>query len=292
MPRSPLLDCSIHTFDSVLEKLESTWSSIWPTFAVKNIRGGLSFGSCYTVCGSLGYTNVSGVDILVPNTTTSAPGGPIVHFTNCGLVDKAMIVVPLDSTTITFDMIARATGMDILWPDDPNVLLDAHLSGYLLISIPRIDNILEFSKPEVDISFQAIWDPNGSNTWPEQSSILFPSVPTDDILKNFTTELQREAREDVVKKIRNALQSPDTTMNCSWPLIYAQTCSAGLQMPVGPCHPCDTCCKCLIQQRCDGECEACPCVNCHESTFWKLVLFLAAALMIIVSVSAIVSWQQ
>jgi len=280
-----ILDCSIDTFENLLNTLDETWSSIWPSFSTKNVRGGLSFGSCYTVCGSLGYTNVTDVNTLVPN--ISSPGGPIVQFTNCGLVDKAMIVVPLASTVVTFNVLARASGLGELWPDDHNQTIDAHLSGLLLISIPRNEKTLQFSKPEVDISFQAVW----AEPWPDNESNLFPSVPVADLLKDFTTTLQKEARKDIVVKIMNAIQSADRPLNCTWPIVNAQTCQSTTEMPVGACHPCDTCCNCMIQQRCDGECSECACVHCNESILWRIVLFVSAALMLVISVALIISWQ-
>jgi hypothetical protein len=281
----PILDCSIVTFTPLLEKLDLSWSSIWSSFASKVIKTGIMFGSCYTVCGSLGITGTEGLAGLVLN--TEGVEGPVVNFTNCGLIDKAMIVVPIESSLITFDVVARASGFGQLWPTNQNNMIGAHLSGFLLISIPRDESTLLFSKPEVDISFRAVW----SDEWPDSESVLFPSVPTADLLKEYTNLLQKEAREHIVPKLKDAIQSKNAIFDCSWPQIFAQTCSSTTTMPANACHPCDTCCKCLIQQRCDGECADCPCVNCNESILWKILLTISALLMIIISISAIITWN-
>lgn len=282
----PVLECSLSTFSSILDTIDSTWTTEWPAFSdtVGKING-LSFGSCYTVCGSIGYTDVSGLDALVPNLTD--PNGPIVNFTTCGLVDSALIVIPLASITLSFDVTARATGLDALWPTMPSQTIDAYLSGFILITIPRDETVLEYTKPSVDISFQAIW-----SEWPDSNSPLFPSVPTADLLKKFTDSLRQDAREHFVQKLRRAIQAKNELLDCEWPAPANQTCTANTTMPALPCNPCDTCCKCLVQQRCDGECADCPCVNCTQSMVWRILLFSSALLMIVVSISIFLAWRR
>ena len=288
------VDCSIATFSDLLQTLDDTWSTVWPAFNGPQ-KGGLSFGSCYTACGSIGFTGISGLASLVPSAIGDPVVMPTVTFNTCGLVDTAMIVVPFDSTTLTFDVVARASGFNTLWPSggllSENNQVNAYLSGFLLISIPRNGAVLQFTKPEIDISFQAIWDTD-TLPWPNTDNPLFPSVPTATLLKQYTDALQKKARKEILPHLRNAIQKKDEDFLCSWPTSFAQTCNATTTMPDGACHPCDTCCKCLVQQRCDGECSDCACVSCEENVGWRFLLLFSSLLMVIVSLLIILAWTD
>jgi hypothetical protein len=166
----------------------------------------------------------------------------------------------------------RATGLGLLWPNDPDFVANARLTGILLISVPIKDKDLHFEEIDVDAFLYGSWmDSNGDqfNVWPDSSSILFNSVPFDLSLQTYVTELNQSIKSKLVPKVRTFLQAPNVTISCIVPINTEQTCTTLTTFPGEACNPCDTCCKCLVQQRCDGECKNCPCVKCDSIKLWS-----------------------
>jgi hypothetical protein len=286
------MNCSIDVFTDIIAKLHNNWSNLWSQFLSEYgpLKDGFSFGSCYTSCGSLGFSSVTGLDGLTLNTTGPPVGptdGPTVFFTTCNIEDQAILVVPMEPQPIELQSILRATGFNQVWPTGSiNHTLYASITGFLLITVPRSKNTLYYSRPLVDISFFINWttDTNGNiGGFPEQTSPLFPTIPKDKLLYNFEKVLKDGARSKLLGPIFRDLQSNDKSFTCKWPILIKQACTTSTSALQGPCNPCDTCCKCLAQQRCDGECSGCECVRCSPS-IWRYQTALCAILMLFISI--------
>lgn len=287
------MNCSISNFSSLLTKLDTNWTSSWTTFLAEYgpLKDGLTFGSCYTSCGSIGFNGITGINNLSLE-TTPGPDGPTATFTTCNLEDQAVIVVPLASRPITLHGKLRASGQNVLWPTGLGSAavdhdLSAAISGFLLITIPRKNNILYFSRPLLDIAFYINYTASAGSqnfgNFPNTDSLLFHTVPKEKLLFDFSDVLRTAAKKRLLPKIFNIIQSNDAYLDCTWPVALREACTSETVMPLAACHPCDTCCKCLIQQRCDGECSNCACVNCTPH-IWRYQTAICAVLMIFVAI--------
>ena len=274
--------CTISDFQFLVTKLNNEWDSFWSIAAIQGPKqAGISFGSCYTNCGSLGITNVGGLDAVNLDTANAT-----ATFTTCNVEDYIVVVVPIEQTTILVDVQVRASGPNGLYP---SVLGDEFVndapcafSGFVLISIPVRSRKVILSELTVDFTCFATWAT--PFVWPDTSNILYNGVPFQEILYEWSESFIEYLRSNLVKPLRNALRDENEYLTCVFPTAYEQTCTASTEMPIGPCHPCDTCCKCLIQQRCDGGCSDCECVNCETYNLWTVsyavVIFLIVLFVI------------
>lgn len=259
--------CDIGLFQDTLDRLDTNWLDTLQAVVLPK-KSAVSFGSCYAICGSLGITNVENLDQLDIQLQNA-----VASFTQCGLRDYAILQVPLEvEPFITLTMQLRATGLGTLWPNDPDFIANARITGILLVSVPITDKDFKFEDIEVDAFLYGSWyDSNGDsfNVWPDSSSLLFNSVPFDAILNTYVSELNESIKSKLVPNVRKFLQAHNTAINCIVPQNVTQTCSSLTTFPGEACNPCDTCCKCLVQQRCDGECANCPCVKCDSVKLWS-----------------------
>lgn len=281
--------CSESLFSDVQSALDSTWSELWPFFVANEApkKAGGPFGSCYTVCGSVGFTDISGLEQLEPNM-----GDARATFTTCGLKDLAVLVVPLGPASCTISTEIRATGQGQLWPSG---LLGAYqhpmtasVTGFLVLTVPvdhssdASTSVVKWTEVSLDLSVQAVW----TTAWPNDDSPLFPSVPQTNALSEWTTAVANKASAKMLDQLRRKVQRANAPAACAFPTVLEQVCSAETAWPAGPCHPCDTCCKCMIQQICGGACADCPCVNCG-STKWSWTLTVPFVMMSIVIVAIV-----
>jgi len=259
--------CTIELFQDTLDRLDTSWLETLQSVVLPK-KSAISFGSCYAICGSVGITNVENLQSL------DIQSGASISFTQCGLRDYALLQVPLEvEPYVSFTMQLRATGLGTLWPNDPDYNdAKARITGILLITVPIKDKDLHFEDIDVDAFLYGSWlnaDGEPFNTWPDSSSILFNSVPLDLSLQTYITELNQSIKSKLVPKVRTFLQAPNVSISCIVPQNTEQTCTSLTTFPGEPCNPCDTCCKCLVQQRCDGECAECPCINCESVKLWS-----------------------
>jgi len=279
--------CDISLFQSTIQRLDDTWQntvvSVLPNIPKKS---GLSFGSCYVICGSIGISNVDNLILFDLQLNES-----VVSFTQCGLKDYAILQVPIETQPyVNLTMELRATGLGLTWPNEPDFDAFARLTGVLLISVPIRNKTLEFVDVEVDMIVYGSWyNVAGvplNDPWPEQDSFLFNSVPLDILLKQYVESLTKYFKAELVPKVRDIIQAPNVSINCIVPANVSQTCTALTTFPSSACNPCDTCCKCLVQQRCDGECKDCPCVSCKEVKTWSFTQLIVTFIV----VCFIISW--
>jgi len=269
--------CSETIFDTTLATLNSSIDDIWADVVdrVPTILG-VSFGSCYTSCGSVGITAVDVSHFALEDTTLQT------SFTTCGTTNMAVLIVPIE-ITLDCTLALRATGVGNIWPtpDGDDGVVHSHnlnVTGNILVSVPVHNTLFEFSKVRLDVMFSGNW----IGVWPDTTNILFNTVPVNELATKYMHKFNEALRGPLATGLRNALQSPDVTHNCTFPVVAPQECNVNTRTASDPCDPCDTCCMCLMQQRCDGECASCECVKCDD-TKWYATMFIATILFFIIS---------
>ena len=286
------MTCSISDFTWLVNSINDSWNNRWSALVANGpTRAGLSWGPCYTSCGSLGITEIQGLNgILLDDASAN------MTISTCTLENYLVIVIPFVQTTILVDLQVRASSTVGLYPTSPigSQFINgapASLSGFLLVSVPiSFDGLLETSRLDVDFSAYATWATPTS--WPDTSNVLYNSVPWDTILSTWTSQFVDYLRTVVKKPFRNSLQMPNRLLGCRVPLDATQTCTTATTMPNGPCGPCDTCCKCLVEQRCDGPCADCACVNCEGAYGWSPIAAIFVFLVILFVVVWAISWSE
>lgn len=243
---------------------------------------GLYFGHCASLCGSLGITNVEGLDALdfTYNAGSTTPYGSTVFYSTCGLTDAAIIRIPVQ-TSLSLALVLRASGQNEYWPADPSFTADAMLLGEIVLTIPIDDQTLRYTQVSASVHFTAHW--LDSVTWPDISNVLFERVPLTKLIDDYASHLNSSFAKSIERQIKTTMIEPDGPLACTIPSFTKMTCTSemangGLSSAVA-CHPCDKCCKCFVQQRCDSECDQCPCVKCNKSQ-WALGLFGISFLML------------
>lgn len=271
--------CDASFFDAMKLAIDGAWPSIWPVAAAKlPRRAGLPFGpaNCQTICGSVGITDVQAADLqaLLPDTSAAT-----VTFGTCGAQDIARLVVPLDAVPVNVDIEARATGFGTLWPSGgPGAHLvvgTASVSGILLVWAPVHSGRIIWSETEADVRLYAKW----AFSWPDTSNRLYATVPTDELASQWASELTQAARKTVIDPLLKSIRVPNAPLTCDFPPTVDQACTASTEMPTTECDPCDTCCRCLVQQRCDGPCASCACVTCAPSTWTPLTVLAGVSIL-------------
>jgi hypothetical protein len=286
------MTCSITDFTWLVSAISTSWNNQWaPLIANGPTKAGLSWGPCYTSCGSLGITDISGLESII----LDDPGANMTIST-CTLQDYLVLVIPMVQTTVFVDLQVRASSTVGLYPTNPigSQFINgapASLSGFLLVSVPISQfGVLETSRLDVDFSIYASWATPTS--WPDTSNVLYNSVPWASILNTWSSQFVQYLRSKVRVPFRNTLQMPNRLLGCRVPLDSTQTCTTATTMPNGPCGPCDTCCKCLVEQRCDGDCADCACVNCEGAYAWSSIGAIFLFLVVLFIVAWAVSWSS
>ena len=254
--------------DSVLEKAPKQY--------------GLSYGHLYGITGSIGITSVSGVQ---SNLELDFDNAQAALSLVCGNSDYAYYQVPirLASGTMNLESQIRVSGLGIVLPSSPVDLtktIECSLTGLLLVSVPIQNGLLQFSKVLVDIQLYAQPAPidYGADIG-QKETILLSSVPVSRLVDQFMSQWNVFYKKHLPEQIRLVLQKRDAPLQCQLPTLVNQTCSFGTLVPGQMCNPCDTCCNCLIQQRCDGDCSSCACVRC-ETNQWSYLQILTTLLIL------------
>lgn len=274
--------CTVSVVAPAIPFLQSAWSRSWPT-ANWPTQFGITFGtSCYSACGSLGFRNVAGAAALVPDWTSP---NVKVSFTTCAASDYTIYTVPLVAAQITADLDHRATGTGLLWPVAPAPLTTAvtvDVAGVVVFAVPMntlqnaTQSEMEFKRSIVSVRLALNYATGPqAPSWPDSTNALWAFVPVNDALTQLE-DLLNETADTVSRDMTGYVTSHmiNSKVECEAAQVADQTCSSTTLMPTGPCNACDTCCKCLVQQRCDGECSSCACVKC--STFNYTPSFVAA----------------
>ena len=280
------LNCDDTIFSSLLLRLNDNIDEIVAIIEPKIPKElGLSFGSCYTSCGSVGITDVTVANFSINDDPLTLR----TSFTTCGNTNLAVLIVPLE-VSLVCTLALRATGIGHVWPTaepgNDNVVSDHNLNvtGNILVSVPVYGTRYEFSRVRVDVMFSGNW----STTWPDTENILYNTVPLNEMSIKYMQRFNEAIRGQFSYKLQIALQAPDIINDCVFPTSIEAECNVTTRTASEFCSPCDTCCMCLMQQRCDGECGACECVECHDSK-WYASMFLTMLFFFIVS--GIIVWS-
>lgn len=162
-------------------------------------------------------------------------------------------------------LILRASG-PALWPQGQNDLnASVDLTGEIVFTIPIAKNILKLQDMSVDVHFSSSW----TNTiWPDTSNVMFSRLPFDAFLYAWTSELNKTFAIKLSENIKKIMLLPQIQFSCAVPTFVPMMCTSAMKtsndLPNVACHPCDKCCKCFVQQRCDGGCDECACLNCNN----------------------------
>jgi hypothetical protein len=192
----------------------------------------------------------------------------------CGPQDRIVLATNFDVQTVPLDLTLRASGIGLTWPVDPEHTLNTTWTGTLLITLQIINNEIRYDSPEVDVRLFAAWN----DTWPNTTSNLFPRIPIHAFLSELAAETTLKFQKQM-PRLQDLIRKAPQALTCKFVDTTTATCSSGLFVPVS-CSPCDTCCECAMQQKCDGECEKCPCINCNYNQTNLLVI---SALMLLSS---------
>lgn len=270
-------NCDVTFFSSTSTEFANAWAAAWPPSDLST-RSGFAFGSCYTICGSLGVTGTTaGLAALQPNTAAA-----VAYFTTCGTEDRALLAIPFDPEPVALDTEVRATGLNVLWPSggpgSELVNATASVSGVALVSVPVRGRSIAWSEAQVSLRLYVNWPAATMAAWPDQASILYEAVPLPELASNWASTMTEAVQATMGPLLQKAIRKPNETLACDFGALITQVCAANTSMPNNACDPCDTCCKCLVQQRCDGECSGCPCVGCAPNT-WSNTAVLAVAMI-------------
>ena len=148
--------------------------------------------------------------------------------------------------------------------------------------------VMDFKRAKVSVRLALNYAAGTSAQWPDQTHALFPFVPLNDALTQLEASLNAYS-EKVTDRIQGYLNShmTNSTRACEAFQAVDNVCTSATDMPLLPCNGCDTCCKCLVQQRCDGECAKCACINCSAFNY-DLAFLIALAFMFVFVVAYIV----
>lgn len=206
----------------------------------------------------------------------------VAYFTTCGEVDRALLVIPFVPVPVVLDTELRATGLNVLWPSggpgSEIVSATATVSAFALVSVPVRGRSIAWSESQVSVRLNASWPPATMAAWPDQLSAIYDAVPLTELASTWASTVTKAVQDTMAPLLQTAVRKPNETLACDFATLANQTCTVSTSMPNNACDPCDTCCKCLVQQRCDGECSGCPCVGCQPSV-WSNTAVLAVAMI-------------
>jgi hypothetical protein len=172
---------------------------------------------------------------------------------------------------LTFTLRLRAQGKNnVIWPSTGSgeVTQDANLNGEIVFTFPMSTTNIELSNFIVSVNYVGIWTPAA---WPDESNTLFEKVPKEKLIYDWTKQYTEFVHKKIERKIKKLVLLSDIGYTCTIPSYIPMACTSDMALStyttIESCHPCDTCCKCFVQQRCDSGCNACACVNCHKSAW-------------------------
>jgi len=259
--------CSIDSISSIiLEKLDSNFDECFESS--KNLSTINSFGSIYSNRGSVRVVPNENITALSLNTDTNDPTGPTASFTTCTVKNLAIILVPIVPTSVEFEMHVRYTSSidSIASIIDDTVFMRAMINGSLMLSYELTSNLIMYSRPNIDITFNGYWQNRSSfnDKFAGKNQDLVDSIKIDTVLTDYLFKLNSSFN---AKKMQNILRSKNESIGCIVSQHLPMTCTINTTVVPQYCHPCDTCCNCMIRQICDGACSSCPCVNCYQREF-------------------------
>lgn len=242
------------------------------------------------MCGSFGVVSLNGLDQIVPDTDSAR-----AQFSTCGVTDEAILSVPI-SSLIDMSLVVRATGQGVIWPSTAlnyttEVDASALLSGEIVFTVPMVKSkSLNFSDFHVDVHFTSQW--SSATVWPDTDNVLFDRLPINEFLQQWTNELNFSFAPQLVANLKKVMLVPNISIDCVSPSFVPMICTSSmkqsLELPTQPCHPCDTCCKCYVQQRCDSGCETCECMSCTKGKESMLQAVISTLFLVF---SAILFWH-
>ena len=284
------MSCDISLFNSFLNSLHDNENEII-THAILDapLKYGFSFGSCNTLCGSLGVIGALNLNGLVFLTDPLDTVPPTVQFSNCGASPLSALLRVAIYGDVTLQVRAREQSPVTTWPDTGSGEFDANatLQGEMLFTFPMTDTNIEFSNYSFSVNFIGAWN---NVLWPNQDNVLFQRLPLDKLVYDWTKQFTDYVSGRIYSKIRKLVLLPDFGYTCTVPNYVPMACTAQMKAStyttISTCHPCDTCCKCFVQQRCDSGCDKCACVNC-AATPWILgplliTIYIAILIVIII----------
>jgi len=277
------MTCSQAVFDQLLSDLDDHWAEeLVKALASAPTKAGISFGSSYSVLGSIGITDVENVSLILDTNNVCT------QFSTCGIQDYAVLIVPLTNLSFDFTTKLRASYAGHIWPDSQQETYEipGYVSGFFIASVDVNDSgIFDWPNIRLDLRLTGQWN---QGFLPDGENVIFSSVPFQALMDQYTTALAKHLKEHFLPKLRFKVQRNKSSENCDIPVAPKQECTSTVS-PVGPCDACDVCCKCFMQQRCDGECKDCACVSCTLQN-WSFMQALATLLMIIVSLAILAGY--
>jgi len=276
------MNCTSANVADFLRPLSTSFSDIWlQCIQDAPTRSGEAFGSCYSICGSVGITNVSLETISLDPITTR------LFFSQCALRDYALILVQIPEQTTDVNVTIRATGSvaDVLFAYGPATMV-ATVSGNMLLTVPinvtDTTTEFQFSDCTADANLSARFSASSltSVSNAQHGDLFFTSLPIESTLNAYMTNLNAYLKTQVPKRFRRLLQAKDVLASCKVPAFSAQECTASAG-PSTACDICDTCCKCMMQQRCDNECESCKCVSCSSPIMGSIFMYVCILLILV-----------
>lgn len=276
------MTCNAAQINAFLQPLTTSFSDIWLE-CVKNAptRSGEAFGSCYSICGSVGITNVSLQDIAIDPVTSR------LFFSQCAIRDYALILVQIPEQNLDVNVTIRATGSvsDTTFTYGPQTMY-ATFSGNMLITVPitikQSSTKFEFSDCMVDANLNARFTPASlvSVSSMLNADLFYNSLPIESTLNTYVASLNAYLKKEVPGRFRRLLQANDLEASCTVPGFSAQQCTSSVS-PTMACDICDTCCKCMMQQRCDNECEGCKCISCSSPILGSIFMYTCILLVLV-----------
>jgi hypothetical protein len=262
-------DCTQQNF---LTFLSSEMNAIQNDFSsylnVLNASKIYSFGTIFSNRGS--------VRITLPELSLDADTqNANVVFSTCTAKNLAIINIPIISNTVhVADVRLRYSGESIT---DQDYSQSISISGTLLLTYEITTKII-LQRPSLDINLRGQWT-NPFSEWTPATEAL-ETIKLNSFLDDFIDSLTKDFN---AKKMQTLIRTRDKALFCSLPSFVPMTCTSSTRVIPSACHPCDTCCNCMVRQTCGPECSGCPCVNCKESWYiWFFsILFLLSSFLII-----------
>ena len=242
-------------------------------------KHGKSFGSKYTILGSVGLSDVPNVRLLSLDTN-----GARSIFSTCSTTDYAILQIPIDDFTIpgcTLDV--RVSGLGTLFPNGASPTqspFPIRITGVLVVIVPVYLTNIRWKHINLDLTlFCEALDALPSTVDPVET-ILRAAVPLQSMLEEYAQLLTKTIKKNILPKIHRDIQTLNAPLECDMPPRTIEVCTDQTIMPNNACSVCDTCCQCIVQQRCDGDCASCECITCGGSE-WTLTAYISCACVLV-----------
>lgn len=265
--------CSIDLFQNVLEKLNNNFDDCFLDAA--QLSTITSFGTIYSNRGSVRVLPSEGITSL--NLVTEDAKAT---FTTCTIKNLAIIIVPISSLPISLKLHIRFTSSSSVIDEVDEII--ASIGGSLMLTYSLTSNSIQYSRPNIDITFNGEWASSVSS-WPtlvDKDPDLVESIKMNDVLNEYLTQLKKTFNARLMQKF---IRSNDEALGCIVSQHEPMVCTKNMVAVPNYCHPCDTCCNCMVRQICDGECSNCPCVDCSQNNNY-VVLYTISFLLLLCSI--------